>query len=203
MKYLVIITILVFIITIIVGNRLKKQNFEIDLKLKNYFLYCDLRFFKSSMKHITAMGDVVTSLVLIFPIFFYTVSEGKYVVATAILNSSLFNMIFLNSFKFLFRRERPVKESEIKHWGYSFPSGHSCIGLSFYPTAMHILFQGQASYPIWMAIGVGFGLSIAISRIVVGVHWFSDVFFGSLIGVLFFSWAIYLYNTGFYYKFLF
>lgn len=203
MNYLIICTVIVFIITVIVGNKLKTQSLSIDLKLKNYFLNCDLRFLKSSMKHITAMGDVVTSLILIFPIFFYAVSEGKYVVATAILNSSLFNMIFLNSFKFLFRRERPVKESEVKHWGYSFPSGHSCIGLSFYPTAMHILFYGQPSYFIWMTVAICFGLCIAISRIVVGVHWFSDVLFGSLIGVLFFVWAVYLYNAGFYYKFLF
>ena len=54
-----------------------------------------------------------------------------------------------------------------------------------------------------MFVGVLFGLSIAISRIVVGVHWFSDVVFGSLVGVVFFSWTIYLYNIGFYYKFLF
>lgn len=203
MIYLGIITIVVFIATIVVGNKLKKESFLIDLVIKKYFLSCDLRFLKSSMKHITAMGDVVTSLVMIFPIFFYTVYEGNYVVATAILNSSLFNMIFLNSFKFLFRRERPVKESEIKHWGYSFPSGHSCIGLSFYPTVMHILFQGQQSYFIWLTVGICFGLCIAISRIVVGVHWFSDVLFGSIIGLLFFSWTIYLYNIGFYYKFLF
>lgn len=203
MNLLIISTIVTLAITIVVGNVLKKRSFLIDIKLKEYFLNCDLRFLKSSMKHITAMGDVVNSLVLIFPMFFYSVVEGKYVMATAILNASLFNILFLNSFKFLFRRERPVKESEIKHWGYSFPSGHSCIGLSFYPTAMHIMFQGHQSYWFWMFLGISFGLSIAVSRIVVGVHWFSDVLFGSIIGILFFSWAVYLYNIGFYYKFLF
>ena len=203
MVYLIICTVVVFIFTSIVGNRLKKQNFLIDLKLKNFFQNNNLRFLKSSMKHITSMGDVVTSLIIIFPIFFYSVSEKNYVLASAILNSSLFNMIFLNSFKFLFRRERPVSHSDIKYWGYSFPSGHSCIGLSFYPTVMYVLFNGHSSFPIWMSLGILFGLSIAISRIVVGVHWFSDVIFGSLLGLVFFSWTVYLYNIGFYYKFLF
>jgi len=105
MVYLIIFTVVVFIFTSIVGNKLKKQNFLIDLKLKNFFQNNNLRFLKSSMKHITSMGDVVTSLIIIFPIFFYSVSEKNYVLASAILNSSLFNMIFLNSFKFLFRRE--------------------------------------------------------------------------------------------------
>ena len=203
MIYLIIFSVVVFILTSIVGNKLKKQNFLIDLKLKNFFQNNNLRFLKSSMKHITSMGDVVTSLIIIFPIFFYSVSEKNYVLASAILNSSIFNMIFLNSFKFLFRRERPVSHCDIKYRGYSFPSGHSCIGLSFYPTVMYVLFSGHSSFPIWMTVGLLFGLSIAISRIIVGVHWFSDVVFGSLMGLVFFSWTIYLYNIGFYYKFLF
>ena len=99
MVYLIIFTVVVLVFTSIVGNKLKKQNFLIDLKLKNFFQNNNLRFLKSSMKHITSMGDVVTSLIIIFPIFFYSVSERNYVLASAILNSSLFNMIFLNSFK--------------------------------------------------------------------------------------------------------
>ena len=203
MVFLILYTIIVFFLATIVGSRLKKENFAWDVKIKHFFQVDNLRFLKTSMKHITSMGDVVTSLIIIFPIFFYSVSQEDYVLATAILNASLFNMIFLNSFKFLFRRERPVLKSEVKYWGYSFPSGHSCIGLSFYPTIMHILFYGKPSYIIWITLGILFGLSIAISRIIVGVHWFSDVIFGSLIGTVFFGWTIYLYNIGFYYKFLF
>lgn len=203
MKFLVSYTIIMLLLTTIVGNILKFKDFKLDLKIKNFFLKDNLRFLKISMKHITSMGDVVTSLIIILPIFFYAVCEKKFILATAILNSSLFNMIFLNTFKFLFRRERPVTKSDIKYWGYSFPSGHSCIGLSFYPTIMHILFVGYDSYIFWLSVGIIFGLSIAISRIIVGVHWFSDVIFGSIIGSVFFLWTIYLYNIGFYYKFLF
>lgn len=203
MLFLIVYTFTVLILATIVGNKLKKQHFLIDLKLKNFFQNDNLRFLKTSMKHITSMGDVVTSLIIIFPIFFYAILEKNFVLATAILNSSLFNMVFLNSFKFLFRRERPISKLDIKYWGYSFPSGHSCIGLGFYPTIMHILFVGHGSYVFWLILGILFGLSIAISRIVVGVHWFSDVVFGSLIGSVFFLWTVYLYNIGFYYKFLF
>lgn len=203
MKFLVSYTIIMLLLTTIVGNILKFKDFKLDLKIKNFFLKDNLRFLKTSMKHITSMGDVVTSLIIILPIFFYAVCEKKFILATAILNSSLFNMIFLNTFKFLFRRERPVTKSDIKYCGYSFPSGHSCIGLSFYPTIMHILFVGYDSYIFWLSVGIIFGLSIAVSRIIVGVHWFSDVIFGSIIGSVFFLWTIYLYNIGFYYKFLF
>ncbi|XTI74011.1 hypothetical protein ACP4DD_04810 [Parvimonas sp. G1425] len=69
MLYLIIFTIVVFAFTSVVGNKLKKQNFIIDLKLKEFFQNNNLRFLKTSMKHITSMGDVVTSLIIIFRFF--------------------------------------------------------------------------------------------------------------------------------------
>ena len=44
MVYLIIFTVVVLIFTSIVGNKLKKQNFLIDLKLKNFFQNNNLRF---------------------------------------------------------------------------------------------------------------------------------------------------------------
>ena len=75
MVYLIIFTVVVLIFTSIVVNKLKKQNFLIDLSLKNIFQHNNLRFLTSSMKYITSMVDVVTSLIIIFPIFFYSFSE--------------------------------------------------------------------------------------------------------------------------------
>ena len=68
MKFLVSYTIIMLLLTTIVGNILKFKDFKLDLKIKNFFLKDNLRFLKTSMKHITSMGDVVTSLIIILPI---------------------------------------------------------------------------------------------------------------------------------------
>ena len=57
MKFLVSYTIIMLLLTTIVGNILKFKDFKLDLKIKNFFLKDNLRFLKTSMKHITSMGD--------------------------------------------------------------------------------------------------------------------------------------------------
>lgn len=79
------------------------------------------------------------------------------------------------------RRPRPFTvDSRIRAWiapldEYSFPSGHTLHAVSFSLVAM-------AWYPGLALILVPFTLSVALSRVVLGVHYPSDVIAAGVIG---------------------
>lgn len=96
--------------------------------------------------------------------------------------------------KVIFARYRPPKFINDHLYGFnwfdfgyivnSFPSGHSITALSAY-TAFALLIPRLK----WLFLSLG--VLIAISRVMVGVHYFSDILIGSLIGFLS---SIYLYK---------
>lgn len=62
--------------------------------------------------------------------------------------------------------------------GYSFPSGHTTTGASFY-TALALVFQKK-----WLSITCAVLMTlVGLSRLYLGVHWPIDVFGGLLLGV--------------------
>ena len=60
---------------------------------------------------------------------------------------------------------------------YSFPSGHTLHAVSFTLMMMH-------HFPEWTAVLVAFTVLVALSRMVLGLHYPSDVAAGALIGAM-------------------
>lgn len=87
----------------------------------------------------------------------------------------------------IIRRPRPpVAVSEIRMWYRtpSFPSAHSAGSMAF-AVAMAAALIHIPQYGIGIALAlIGFALLIGISRIMVGVHYLSDVLAGFLFGIL-------------------
>ena len=94
---------------------------------------------------------------------------------------------FLNQLlKYIFKRERPVNINLIKENGYSFPSGHSMISLSFYGFFIYLISHKDYSKSkkiILCSLLSLLILSIGISRIYLGVHYASDVLAGFTISL--------------------
>jgi len=79
--------------------------------------------------------------------------------------------------KFLVHRTRPVEAILLEHT-YSFPSGHATIAFSFYGFIFYLLICHVNSFNKQLIIifsGTGFILFLGLSRIVLKVHYFSDV----------------------------
>lgn len=90
--------------------------------------------------------------------------------------------------KLLFAQTRPdVFAPVVVETSYSFPSGHTLMGMCLYGfIAVWLVSQGPREPWRWAA-GAGFlglALAIAASRIVLGVHWPTDVAAGMLV-----AWA--------------
>lgn len=110
----------------------------------------------------------------------------------ALLTSSLGAMAFTSLGKFALHRPRPA-EAVLLESSWSFPSGHATIAVAFYGFVGYLLIRSAAQWKnrvnLFFLTGVLI-LLIGLSRIVLGVHYLSDVWAGYLVGTLWLIIAI-------------
>lgn len=114
--------------------------------------------------------------------------------AVAVVSVTVAGWLTSESFKFLVARPRPdtAALSELlipEPSSYSFPSGHTALATSL-AVALYLLFRGTRWQRITIIGGVIVALTVAVSRVYLGVHYPVDVvasFFTSAAGILFFS----------------
>ena len=128
------------------------------------------------------LGDGVIwyALMLALPVIY---PDQGLRVALVMLASSAVGLAAYKFLKRTFVRERPF----IRHQGislagapldrYSFPSGHTLHAMAF-------TWQGCAAFPELALVLVPLALAIAASRVVLGLHYPTDVLVGALLGVL-------------------
>jgi membrane-associated phospholipid phosphatase len=98
------------------------------------------------------------------------------VVIAVALGNELNNLI-----KNMIKRPRPELEHLVYVNSYSYPSGHAMVGIILYMTLAYFIFKElKTASAKWLA-GILFGflvLLIGVSRVVLQVHYPSDVFAG-------------------------
>jgi glycosyltransferase involved in cell wall biosynthesis len=128
---------------------------------------------------ITRSGDGLVFLVLIGLIYLFADTRGRAIVALWLI-ADFITGILVQVLKSLIRRERPVGK-----WGrfyrkfdpHSFPSGHSARGGV-------LTMIGLLLAPMWAKVLLAmWGALIATSRILLGVHYPTDVVGGFLLGL--------------------
>ncbi len=109
------------------------------------------------------------------------------------------NLIVIIVMNFLLKniveRVRPDSISLIAESGYSFPSGHAMMTMAVVSVFIYFSIKKIRSYPlksIIISILVLLILAIGFSRIYLGVHYFTDVLAGFLIGYALSMFDIYL-----------
>ena len=96
------------------------------------------------------------------------------------------SVLLLFAIKFIFERPRPVNPLLAHAVGFSFPSGHSLMSVTFYGLLLYILIKQQKNNWIklvYALVFTGFILMIGISRIYLRVHYASDVIAGFCLGI--------------------
>ncbi|MDO5018230.1 MAG: phosphatase PAP2 family protein [Lagierella massiliensis] len=198
------VTVLIVLCIITVGVIRRRSNgFNLDTKVRDYLVKNTSRQSKEIMGTVTNLANVDSIWVMTVPIVFYLTSEKKYEIASAIILSIITGVIASQGLKFLFRIHRPATAKEYYDLGYSFPSGHSTVGMSYYLTMGFVLSDMAGGKPIIvMALGL-LAVLIGLSRLVLGVHWFTDVVIGLLLGAICCYWVIFLFSTGYYIKLIY
>ncbi|MYN11804.1 phosphatase PAP2 family protein [Pusillimonas sp. TS35] len=106
--------------------------------------------------------------------------------AAGLLLSTLGGAAFVTLSKWAFHRPRPV-EAAILETSYSFPSGHATSVVAFYGFLGYLMIRTTTRWNVRVHlffVVAGLVLLIGLSRILLGVHYLSDVWAGYLVGVL-------------------
>ncbi|MGF9700528.1 MULTISPECIES: phosphatase PAP2 family protein [Paenibacillus] len=143
---------------------------------------------------ITAIGSFkISALAAICAaaLFFIQRSPRSFIYGYVILGSFAVMWLLNTGLKEIFRRSRPELDHLMVVHGYSFPSGHAMISMGFYGMFFVIWAierqRRSASIILPIVCGIGFIGLIGISRIMLGVHYPTDVFAGFVAGL---AWLV-------------
>ena len=136
----------------------------------------------SPLRVITELGSTVAVIAVAGLAFAFAAAIGPWrhglIAALVILLASIANSVF----KFAVHRERPdLLDPVIIEHGYSFPSGHSALGMVAYGIVAVLVSRSRLPRSLRTAIVVGLGALVAligISRVWLGVHYPTDVIAG-------------------------
>lgn len=171
--YLLITSIILFIILMILYN--KKRFRKIDKNIKGFFIGR-----RTNIK--TKIYIVITNLIAValvaLPITLLVLKDYK--VFKAVLIILIIGNVIGNLIKAVLKRERPL-ERLVKETDYSFPSMHTLNGTLVY--GISIILLG----PIYSLLFIPLLILTGISRMYLGVHYFTDVIGGLAFGLFILS----------------
>lgn len=97
--------------------------------------------------------------------------------------------LIVNVVKWLVDRARPNLDRLTGFSGPSFPSGHAAASAATFAAFALVLGRGRSAQSRSVLAGVGTALAVAIatSRVMLGVHWMTDVLAGLALGWAWFA----------------
>ncbi|MFT3718643.1 phosphatase PAP2 family protein [Pseudorhodoferax sp.] len=162
----------------------------IDQRLLAFVVEHRTRSFNRIAVDLTALGSgsVLSIVTVLFCAFFLL--DGKRLLALHALLAAVGATCLTGALKSGFERSRPdVALRLVDAHGFSYPSGHSLGAAAIYFTCAVLVarqLRGVSSRSaMWVFFSAVVGL-VGFSRIYLGVHYFSDVVAGILIGL---AWA--------------
>jgi undecaprenyl-diphosphatase len=98
-------------------------------------------------------------------------------------------VLLTNGIKEVLDRVRPEFNPIAETLGPSFPSGHSSVAAAFFGAVALLMSRGRTPNQRAIVVGVAAALAagVACSRVMLGVHWLSDVTAGVLFGWAWFA----------------
>lgn len=142
---------------------------------------------------LTELGFVYFMIFIFLLFFIFTkINLKSLILSFGTLTTYLSNFIV----KIIIKRPRPLEEFRwMSEKSYSYPSSHTMCSTFMYGFLVYIIYKSNLKnkykYPL-MCLMIMTIFVIGISRIILSVHFFSDVLGGAILGVVFINLAIIL-----------
>ncbi len=143
--------------------------------------------FASCAHWISTIADAEVLIVLGVVLVGYFIWRRQRRDATIMALSIISSAVVIFSLKELVARTRPFNALEIIIGDPSFPSGHAGMSAAFFGALLAILLpkmQSRISRILLTVLAVSLIFIIGMSRLVLSVHWASDVVVGWVIGIV-------------------
>lgn len=134
--------------------------------------------------NVTSLGSAPIVVFIVLLVTLYALASGRQRVVLALFWTPL-SFFLDNVLKLVFQHPRPTQAIIAVPDSYSFPSGHAVAASALYITLALIAAHGerrQRPRRILIWSGVVVAVFVAWSRVYLGVHYFSDVIGGLLLG---------------------
>lgn len=131
---------------------------------------------------ITNLGSPYVLIVLTLLSFLLKNKKLSFIITGNLGLITIINQVL----KFIIKRPRPSDLFLIVETGYSFPSGHSMVSLSFYGLLIYFIYKYFKNKKLKIFLITFLSLIIiliGISRVYLGVHFVSDVISGFLLSL--------------------
>ncbi len=193
LKNYIIISLFAFIL--IATSVLFKATMKEDLLL--YYLLISIKnnILLSVATLLSFLGSIKGLIVVsFFLIFILKSNKQRIFLFLDLIGSGL----IINITKNIFLRERPIIGQNLLA-DYSFPSGHTFIAITFYGFLLYLVMKDKQSNYKKLKEGVLLFLIITIplSRLILGVHYLTDVLGGITLGLAYLFFLIIMYESNF------
>jgi membrane-associated phospholipid phosphatase len=133
----------------------------------------------------TWLGDtrLIVPLALVLAIVEYVRRPSRWILPF-LLAVVAGNVLLVTGIKDVLDRVRPEFNPMAETLGPSFPSGHSAGAAAFWCAVALLVARGRTPHQRALIFGIAAGVAagVACSRVMLGVHWLSDVIAGVLFG---------------------
>jgi membrane protein DedA with SNARE-associated domain len=158
----------------------------------NFDIYINLFVHEHAMQWMIAASSFIGSVgttgaffILGLVLGFALLMKERWRRAGIVLMSVTSSAVIVQWAKVFFMRERPVNALELVAGG-SFPSGHACLAAAFFMACIYIFTPKIKSWvlrELFIVACVLCIVAVGLSRLVLNVHWASDIIAGWSLGI--------------------
>lgn len=132
-------------------------------------------------KFLSLVGGGLVTIPLRAAVSLFLLVRKRFVAFAAFALTWAASEILLTWLKIFFHRGRPPAPL-VEIVGFSFPSGHAVAGTALAVALVLVVFSPGPRRRKWELLTVAFAFVMALSRVYLSAHWFSDVVTGVLLG---------------------